>query len=242
MTDAPAATTSSSPSYRLDGDVAVVGLDDGKVNALSPALLTHLDEALDRAEDEARALVLLGRPGRFSAGFDLSVMTAGTDAVRSLVGQGGRFLMRLCASPLPIVAGCTGHALAAGAITLLACDHRVGAEGAAKIGLNELTIGMGLPIYADELARHRLAPKALTAATLGAQIYDPAGAMGVGYLDRVVSADDLVAETLADAHRLAELRAGAFRGTKRLLRGAMLDHVLATIDADVEAISGPTGG
>lgn len=241
MDDGPERTPSP-VSYRLDDTVAVVDIDDGKANALSPAVLDDLDAALTRAEGEARALLLVGRPGRFSAGFDLRVMTAGAESVRSLVGQGGRLLMRICQSPLPVVAACSGHAIAAGALTLLACDHRVGADVDAKIGLNELGIGMPLPHYAVALARHRLTTTALTPATLGAQMYDPAGAAEVGYLDRVVPADDLVAEALADARRLAGYRSDAFRTTKRLVRGALAADVLATIDDDLAALTGPQPG
>src|SRR6478735_9766118 len=81
-------TSVSSISYRLEGDVAVIGLDDGKANALSLALLGDLDAALDEAETEAKAVVIAGRTGKFSAGFDLSVMTNGPENARELLGRG----------------------------------------------------------------------------------------------------------------------------------------------------------
>ncbi|HYF45610.1 MAG TPA: enoyl-CoA hydratase-related protein, partial [Acidimicrobiales bacterium] len=95
-------------TYELDGAVAVVRLDDGKANALGPATVTALDEALTRAEGEAGALLLLGREGKFSAGFDLSVMTSGEEAMRGLVRSGAELLMRIYGSPLPIVAAANG--------------------------------------------------------------------------------------------------------------------------------------
>jgi enoyl-CoA hydratase len=205
MTDAAAL-----PTYRLDDGVAVITLDDGKANAFSDAVLAVLEELLDQLEaDGARALVLVGREGRFSAGFDLKEMTAGLEGMRALVGRGGRWLLRLYGLGVPTVAACTGHALAAGAITLLACDVRIGADVAAKIGLTEVSIGMPLPAFAVELARERLTTASFVAATLQASAYDPAGAAAVGYLDRVVPADALVDEAMAEARRLAELRTSA---------------------------------
>lgn len=236
MSDAP-----DSPSYRLDDGVAVITLDDGKANAITPDILERLSALLDRAlADDARAVVLAGRDGRFSAGFDLPTMTSGTEAMQALVKQGAEFYMKLYGYPLPTIAACTGHALAGGAILLLSADHRVGADVPAKIGMNEVAIGMGLPIFAVELARDRLNPTQFGAATMAARIYDPAGATAAGYLDRVVPAESVVAEAIADARQLAQLKTGAYSLTKRQTRQRSIDYILATLDDDIAALGGPT--
>ncbi len=227
------------PAYELDGEVAVVRLDDGKANALGPATIEALDAALTRAEDEAGALLLIGREGRFSAGFDLSVMTSGVDAMQGLVRSGAELLMRLYGSPLPTVAACTGHALAMGGLLLLASDTRIGADGPFKIGLNEVAIGMGLPVFAVELARERLSPRHFTEATIQGRVYDPAGAADAGYLDRVVPADQLATLARDEAGRLAGLRRGAVGHTKVRARRAVIDHVMATLDDDIAATGMP---
>lgn len=234
MTGAPA-----SPQYRLDDGVAVVTLDDGRANAISLAVLDELHGVLDRAEGEARAVVIVGREGRFCAGFDLTAMTESTESMRTLVVAGARFLMRLYGHPQPTVAACTGHALAAGALVLLACDTRIGAEGAYKLGLNEVAIGMALPVFAVELARDRLSPIELSAATMQARIYDPPGAVGAGYLDRTAPAETVLAEAVTEARRLAEMRTGAYAGTKVVARQAVIDHVLATLEDDMASVTGP---
>ena len=233
-------STSPLPTYRREGDVAVVTLDDGKANVISTAVIDALHGHLDRLESEgARALVLVGRPGKFSAGFDLSEMTAGVESMRALVVHGARWLMRLYGLGVPTVAACTGHALAAGALTLLSCDVRVGADVPAKIGLNEVAIGMALPKFAVELARERVPHHELGAATLGARIYDPAGAVAAGYLDRVVPETELLGTALAEAERLAGLRTGAYALTKLNLRQAMIADQLATVQADLDSVGMP---
>ena len=222
------------PTYRLDDGVAVITLDDGKANVFSTAAVAHLEGLLDQVEaDGARALVLAGRPGRFSAGFDLGEMTASADGARALVGRGGRWWLRLYGLGMPTVAACTGHALAGGAITLLSCDVRLGADAPAKIGLSEVSIGMPLPSFAVELARDRLAKSAFVAATLGGQVFDPAGAAEVGYLDRVVPPDDLLAEAMAEARRLGAFRTGAYAATKTNARRALIEVVGPAIDDDL---------
>jgi enoyl-CoA hydratase len=159
--------------------------------------------------------------------------------MRTLVTDGARLLMRVYGLGLPTVAACTGHALAAGALVLLSCDQRVGAEGPFKIGLNEVGIGMALPMFAIELARDRLMPTEFGPATLQARIYDPASAAGAGYLDRVVAADDVLDAAIADARRLAEIRTGAYARTKSGARQDLISRILTALDADMASVEGP---
>jgi enoyl-CoA hydratase len=217
----------------IDDGVAVLRFDDGKANVLSHAAIDAFEEALDRAEADARAVCLVGREGKLCAGFDLSVMSAGPEAARELVTRGGELLMRLYLHPQPVVVAVTGHALAAGALLVLACDVRLGAAVPAKIGLNETSIGMPLPLFATELARDRLSPAAFVRATLAAEIYDPADAARVGYLDRVVPTDEVVDQAIAEANRLGAYRTGAYARTKDVMRRATVDRVKAGTAADL---------
>ena len=223
----------ASVSLTLDGDVAVIRIDDGKANALSHAVIDACNAALDEASD-AGAVVLVGRPGRFSAGFDLSVMQGGIDDVRALVGAGAELCLRLYEFPRPVVAACTGHALAAGAIMLMSSDVRIGAAGDFKIGLNEVSIGMPVPVFAVELARDRLSRRHFGRATMLARIYDPVGACDAGYLDEVVEPDAVEAHATSEAARLAEgLKRAGFAATRRNARGAIVDHIRSTLAADL---------
>jgi enoyl-CoA hydratase len=234
-TDAPDPVTCT-----IEDGVAVLRLDDGKVNVVSHRVIELVLAGLDRAVAEAQAVAIIGREGKLSAGFDLTEMTAGIDRARALVGAGGRMLMRIFGHPQPVVVAVTGHALAAGALLVLACDTRIGGDGPAKIGLNETAIGMGLPLYATELAQARLSPAHVTRSAVQAEIYDPAGAVEAGYLDRVVPAADCATVAIAEARRLGELRTGAYSHTKLALRQAVIDRVLAGIDADMASITAPS--
>ncbi len=224
----------------LEDGILVVRLDDGKVNALSPALVAALGAALDRAEKEAAALLLVGREGVLSAGFDLNTMRAGPEAARALVAAGAELFLRLLDSPLPVVVGCPGHALAAGALLLLSADQRLGAAGEARIGLNEVAIGMRLPIFATEIARLRLSPRWFPRATVQAEILGPEAALAAGYLDRVLPAADLEAAARAEAARLAGLPRGPFGHTKRRAFGAALAAIRDSLGADLAGLTGPT--
>lgn len=227
---------------RLD-NVLVVHLDDDKANALSFDMIAVINEALDDAEsdDDIRAVVLHGRPGKFSAGFDLGVML-GNDmsAIIDLVADGGDLVHRIYASPVPVVSACTGHALAAGALVLLGCDVRIGADIDAKIGLNEVAIKMVLPDWALTIAIDRLSKRHLQRALATARITTPRDAIDVGFVDEVVPVDDVLDRAVAVAAELAAtLDPSAYARTVRAVRGAVLDQMAAQIADDRASSSSP---
>jgi len=225
-----------------DGDILIVHLDDGKANALSAGVITAISAALDHAEadDTIGAVVLHGRPGRFCAGFDLSVMRAGDiGAVVALVSDGGELVRRLYGSPVPVVAASTGHALAAGALILLACDVRIGVDVDCKIGLNEVAIGMVLPNWALTIAQDRLSRRHLQLAVATAQVTAGQGAVDAGFLDAVVPVAEVLPAAVAAAHGLAALDGRAYAGTVLALRGEVLATMAAQITSDREALDAP---
>ena len=224
--------------YDLRDGVAVVTLDDGKVNALSPAVLAALHECFDRAEREAKAVLLTGRDRRLSGGFDLQYMMKSPDAARELVGAGAHLLLRMYMFPRPVVVACTGHAIAAGAILLLVADLRIGATGDFKIGLNEVAIQMTLPLFAMELARARLSKRHFTTAATQAKLFDPPAAVDAGFLDVTAAPDVLFRVAFDEARRLSALPDPAFRNTKERERAAIFAHIRETLDADLRQLTG----
>lgn len=225
-------------NYSVKNDVAMLAMDDGKANALGHAMIAALSEALDRAQSEAKAVLISGREKRFCAGFDLEVMASGPENVRKLVGAGAELLLRIYEHPLPVVIACTGHALAAGGLLLLAGDVRIGAEGEFRIGLPEVAIGMTMPVFGIELARDRLARNRFTEAVTQARIYNPAEAAAVGYLDEAVPPAALIETAMARATALAALAQPAFANTKRKERAATIAHIRATLAADSGTFDG----
>jgi len=220
--------------------VAVATLDDGKANAIGFDLVAALHAHLDLAEQQAAAVLISGRTGMLSGGFDLAVMRSGPDDVRRLVTAGAELFVRFLEFPRPIIVAATGHAIAAGAILLLASDARVGASGAFKIGLSEVASGMTLPVFAIELARNRLSKRHFHRATNQAALYTPEAAVDVGYLDQVEAADQVVAVARAEAERLGSLAQPAFGATKQRLNGALAAQLRDTLHADLTALTGGT--
>ena len=218
---------------RID-EIAHIEMDDGKANALGPQMIDELSAAFDRAAKEAKAVILAGRPGRFCAGFDLRIMTQGPEQAIGLVSAGADMFLSMYLHPLPIVAACTGHAMAGGALLLLVCDERICAQGDFKIGLNEVAIGMTLPVLGRELVRSHIDPRHHTEVVLGARVDSPDWAKQVGFLDRVVSPDALFGEACEAAKRLGAHPRSAFAGSKLAMREALVHYVRQAMPADFE--------
>ncbi|NCF43553.1 MAG: crotonase/enoyl-CoA hydratase family protein [Proteobacteria bacterium] len=215
--------------YEMNGHVAVLTLDDGKANAVSHAFVDALTEGLDRAEQEAKAVVLHGRAGVFSAGFDLKELAKGAAESKALVDRGAALLLRVFSFPMPVVAASAGHAIAAGALLMLAADTRIGAAGEAKYGLNETAIGMSLPPFGLQIGLCRISKRHQTEAMIQATLYDPEAAKDAGFLDAVVPAEALAQEALAAATALAELPTAAYATMKLDVRRQYIDIIAASL-------------
>ncbi len=200
---------------RIDNNIAILTFDDGKANAVSHDFIDGMTAGLDSAEKEAKAVVIMGKPGMFSAGFDLKEIQKGQAEAVALVNRGAEMLYRLFGFPQPVIAGCSGHAVAAGAFTLLACDTRIGVAGDFKLGLNETAIGMTLPVFGHQLAQNRLSKRHLTAAVIQSQMYSPDEAVDAGFLDSVVNADELETACVAAAEQLMALPTATYGQMKR---------------------------
>jgi len=216
------------------GDVAVITFDDGKANALSFEAIDAISAALSAATTDAKAAVLIGREGKFSAGFDLSVMTGSAEGAKNLLGAGAELGLQVFSSPIPIVLGVTGHALAMGAILTTCADYRVGANGPYKIGLNEVAIGMPVPQFAVDLCRDRIVKTWFTRCVQHAHICTPDEAVAAGFLDETVALAEVKARATALAAQLAAtVHPAPFRITRLNIRGALDAELRAGLAADL---------
>jgi len=218
-------------SYQLEASVATITMDDGKVNALSLPMLTELNAALDRASADRAVVVLTGRDGVFSAGFDLTVLRGGGSDASAMLRAGFELSERLLSFPTPVLIACSGHAVAMGVFLLLSGDYRVGAAGPYRITANEVAIGLTMPRAAVEICRQRLTPAHFNRAVIIAEVFSPDDAVTAGFLDRVVQAAELQGAASSAAAVLSKLDIDAHAASKLRAR----DHALRALRAAIEA-------
>lgn len=219
-------------SSTLEGTVATIVMDDGKNNLLSPRMLHQLNQALDAAEKANAVVVITGREDVFCAGFDLHILTSGVmNTFKMLIG-GFKLAKRLLAFPTPVVIGCNGHAIAMGSFLLLSADYRIGVEGDYKIVANEVEIGFTMPYTAIEICRQRLKSAHFDNAVLLSHLYNPRTAIEAGFLDQVVSKEDLQTEVKNKAAQFATLDLKAHHQSKLRMRRKTLHALGRAIRSD----------
>ena len=219
-------------SYQLDDGIATLTLNNGKVNAISPDVIAAFNAALDRAEQDKAIVIITGKPGILSGGYDLKVMTSGPQNAINLVAAGSTLARRMLAHPFPIIVACPGHAVAKGAFILLSSDYRIGVEGAFSIGLNEVQIGMTMHHAGIELARDRLRKSAFHRSVINGEMFNPLTAVDAGFLDKVVKPEELHAAALEVARQLKKINMKAHRNTKLKVRKELLETLDKAIEED----------
>ena len=232
----------SAVTYELDDSVAWITLDDGKVNALSGPKFAALDDAFDQAESDQAVVVLYGRPGIFSAGFDLNVLREGGHEAALMLQRGFKLAERMLSFPTPVVVACPGHAIAMGVFLVLSADYRIGVTGSFRFTANEVAIGLTMPRAAVEICRQRLAPAQFNRAVMLAETFSPKEAVEAGFLDRVVDPADLQQSARDTALLLCSLDLQAHRLTKQRARAHLLHDLRAAIDEDGAEFAGLRAG
>ncbi len=153
-------------TYSLVDGISVITMDDGKANAISLAMQEALNAALDEAERANVPVVLTGRSGILSAGFDLKTLMASGQPAINMLNGGLELAIRLLSFPTPVTIACGGHAIAMGVFLMLCGDYRIGVQGEFKYAANEVAIGMTMPFSTIEILRQRVPPAALNRSVL----------------------------------------------------------------------------
>src|SRR5436309_4791857 len=194
--------------YNITDGVAVITIDNPPVNALSPPVWEGLDEAVARANGDARAdaIVLIGAGSTFIAGADIKIFDTLKTREDSLARSAGThaLLRRVEDSAKPLVAAIHGNALGGGLEVAQACHFRVAAKDA-KVGQPEVLLGI-IPGAGGTQRLPRLAGAklALEMCVEGKPVAAPK-ALAAGIIDHIVDAD-LLSGAIAFAKAKARAR------------------------------------
>ena len=224
MTDQPATLTQHD-------DVSIITLDDGKANVFSANMSNTINALLDEVPDDKGSLLFTGRPGLFSAGFDLKTISGGDPkAALEMTTAGFKLLSRIYSFPRPVVAASSGHAIALGAFLLCCADYRLGAAGNFIVQANETRNGMAIPTPILEISKSRILKNHWYRAILNAEAYPISDSIDAGYLDEVVDPEELMSKSLEVAKDLATLSHPHYKLTKDLDQQAVLKRINDSIE------------
>ncbi len=200
-----------------------IRLDGPGKNSLGTAMLTFLVDQLREAAGEP--VLLTGAGNALSAGLDLKELgSLEGEAMLGFLQLLEKAVAALYLYPGATVALVNGHAIAGGCVLTLACDHRVAvANPKIKIGLNEVAIGLRFPPRILAMVKQRVPVRFHTEVLLGAQLFDPAGALRAGIVDEVVEAEGARSAAEGKLEKLGKSPRGAYALTKEDLRGTDQD-------------------
>lgn len=215
-----------------EGGVRLLRIERPPANAINTEFLQALFTAATEAEadDAVRAVIVTGTGRFFSAGLDIKEMQQKGAGELAKLGGGKDGIYRLWRLTKPTIAMVDGHALAGGAILMLACDFRIASLGAFKIGVTETALGLPLPNGAFQIARYALPPRHARSVILAANSFDPEGARDVGLVDEAVPQETLEARCFALAAKLGSYPSGAWGFQKYLLQAEANQAVHSPVD------------
>ncbi|HEY7473620.1 MAG TPA: enoyl-CoA hydratase/isomerase family protein [Vicinamibacterales bacterium] len=218
--------------------IVTLRLAHGKASALDLDLTDGLAADLETlARRGTRGVVLTGTGGIFSAGVDLfKLVSGGTEYAAHFLPSLEYMFETLFMFPGPVVAAVNGHAIAGGCILACACDRRLMATGAARIGVPELRVGVPFPPLVVEILRASVPAPHFNELLYVGRTYEPADALARGMIDELVAPDELRARAQAVAADLAAAPAASFTLTKRAMRMPYLERARRTADADAGAL------
>ncbi len=205
-------------------DVTEIRLNRPPVNALNPALVRELSDTIARQTAEgARALVLSGRPGLFSAGLDVpELLDLDEEGMRSFWKDLFGLLERIAASPVPIVTALTGHSPAGGTVIALYADYRIQAEGDFRLGLNEVQVGLVVPPVIHQALVRLIGPYAAERHLVAGEMIPASRALEIGLIDEIVPAEQVVEKAVAWCRRHLALPRRAMQTTRALCRADLV--------------------
>jgi len=213
--------------------ISIITLDDGKANVFSSAMIKDINECLDKVPSDKGALIITGREGILSGGFDLKIISAGNmKAIHEMTSSGFRLLSRILSFPRPVIAACTGHAIALGTFMLCCCDFRIGAKGDFMVGANEMRTNMVIPVPILELIRFRVSQRHKYRAILGAEMYSIETAVDAGLMDQAVEQEKLMETALLKAEDLATMGHPSYSLTKELFINGVVTKINHALDEE----------
>jgi len=209
------------------GALALLRMNAGKANAINPRFLDLLGELLDElSAAPPGALVLTGDGRAFSAGLDLpALVDLGTGELTAFIRRFVDTMVRIFTLPWPVVAAVNGHAVAGGCVLALQADQRVMASGQGRIGLNEVSLGIGLPVSVVETLRFQLPASSLFPVAAEGGLFLPEEALRLGLVHEVADPGRLLELALQRARHLSELPPLAFAQVKASLRRPVLASI-----------------
>ena len=219
-------------TLKTEGDVSIITLDDGKANVFSYPMLETLQKILSEIPKDKGSVIITGRDGMFSGGFDLKTFASGdVDQIKNMSALGFKTLFDLYTFPRPVVAAISGHAVALGIFVVCCCDYRIGIDGELVVQANEVRNNMDIPSPIMEVAESRIDKKHVYSVLYHADPYPFDKCIEAGLLDEIASSSDFEKRIMEKAEDLASLGHPHYAKTKQAHQRPLLEAISNALPA-----------
>jgi len=228
---------SSKVTTTIDGKLATIRMDDGKANAFDNAMFDAVNAALDEADAAKAVVVLRGKEGIFSGGYDLKTLISGPEAARQLVKRGSELAVRFMERRHPVICVSDGHCIALAAFLFMGADWRIGkltkdGDSNFKVGLPETPNNLPMHNFGREIAAYRLSPPLFVRAFLHGEMFPPADAVDAGYYD--VATDDVDAAIATAVAAMSQINTAVYANNKAMAFKTVMPTLKQAIADDLE--------
>ncbi|MEW6730428.1 MAG: enoyl-CoA hydratase/isomerase family protein, partial [Acidobacteriota bacterium] len=184
---------------------AILHMQMGKANAISPSFLAAALKALDELEEQSvNCIILTGYDKYFSAGLNLlELWEYNRIQLLEFVQQFEAVFVRILRLPQIVIAAINGHAIAGGAILAQLADYRIMVDGDLRIGVNEIDLGIPFPRQILEILKERLPRASYFDVLYRGLLFPPQEALRVGLIDEISAPESLEQRAILLATELA---------------------------------------
>lgn len=214
-----------------ENNISIITLDDGKANAFSFEMLTQVNQLLAQVPRDSGTLVITGRDGIFSGGFDLKTLATGDmEKITKMVQLGYKLLLELYSFERPIVAAVSGHAIALGIFITCCADYRIAKNGQYVCQANEVRNHMDIPTQIMEILIARVNKNYFYPAVYHSDAYSMQDSIAVGFIDEVVEEDKFMSRVMDKAEELSSLPHPQYVNTKHFAQGDVIKKITDAIE------------
>ncbi|MFC2134375.1 enoyl-CoA hydratase/isomerase family protein [Bacteroidota bacterium] len=220
-----------------EGGIATVTLQRGKVNPLNEELVDQLQQAFEnlKSDEEIKVIVLTGNEKFFSFGFDIpGFMDHSKEEFRTYLSKFTKFYTYLFLYPKPVIAAINGHAIAGGCMIASACDHKIMAQGKAKISLNEITFGSTVFAGSVEMLKFAVGTKYAEEILYTGKMYTAEEAYKINLVDEIITEEYFEEHVKSIAAEFLKKDSAAFYNIKKLLRKPVYEEMIEREEESID--------
>jgi len=215
--------------------IQILELNRPKVNAIDESLIKALINELDKVESDnsIKGIILTGQEGIFSGGLDIiSLYEKDKEYMKSFWGLFSNLLLKIYRYPKLIFTAISGHSPAGGTVISIMTDYRIMSKGNYVIGLNEVAVGLSMPIAIGRVFQSLLGERVAEKMTLTGKLVNPDKALEIGLIDEVIDSGNLLNHSIKTMNEWFKLPFNKQIESKLSLRNEVIDIMANTIEKE----------